>query len=97
MKDLISAEADYTEALTLNHEYTDAYFYRGHLRINSQDVKGALEDFNEVIVLVPNRADGYRGRAKCYQRMAVNESDPVRKKELMELAEKDKQTAKSLG
>ena len=91
--DLIGAEADYSQALSLNHLYSHAYLYRGLLRVRTENLQGALNDFDEFIKLEPNSPDGYHNRAQIYRLMAEKESSPQLKAELLTKAEADEQTA----
>jgi len=50
----------------INPNFTDAYHDRGIAKVNLQNNKGAIQDFNKAIELNPNYAKAYynRGIAK---------------------------------
>jgi tetratricopeptide (TPR) repeat protein len=57
---------DYTKAIELNHEYADAYYYRGMSFYNLKEYKNAIANFDAVTRLNKNFADAYyyKGMAK---------------------------------
>ena len=88
---------DINKAIHYNDTFKEAYLYRGSLQMELEDYPKAIKDFNRVIELDPNSIDGYSKRAQTYRLMANDEKDPVRKKELIDLAEIDEQKAKSFS
>jgi hypothetical protein len=56
----------------------------------------ALDCYTKFIELDSNCAEGYIKRAECFRLMVNKEKDPIRKKKLIDLAEKDEQKAESL-
>src|SRR5207248_243701 len=59
---------DYTEAIRLMPQFTDAYINRGYARLNQQDYEEAIKDFDEAIRLNP-RPSAYFGRGDaCWAR-----------------------------
>ena len=68
-EDLVGKIADCDEALRLNPEYAEAYFYRGAARYARGDHGAAIADFDEVIRLDFQPADAYfcRGAARNAQ------------------------------
>ena len=65
-KDYYGAIADYTKAIEINPNYTDAYINRGNAKRNLEDNYGAIADYTKAIEINPNDADAYynRGIAK---------------------------------
>jgi tetratricopeptide (TPR) repeat protein len=63
-KDYQGALADYSKAISLDPNYTNAYVNRGFLQNDKlNDIQGALADFNKAIALDPNYASyAYAGR-----------------------------------
>jgi len=67
LKDYYGAIKDYSRAIRLNPDYTNAYFNRGIANYNLKDYKGAIEDYNIVIEFKPDFASAFnnRGLAKA--------------------------------
>lgn len=67
--DKIGAIADYTEAIRLNPNYSEAFFHRGNTRYRYGDKNGAIADYTEAIRINPNYAKAYfsRGHARYTQ------------------------------
>jgi tetratricopeptide (TPR) repeat protein len=59
----INAIAAFTEAIKLNSNDAEAYFYRGRAKRNSEE---AIVDFTAAINLNPNHADAYYYRGLAY-------------------------------
>jgi tetratricopeptide (TPR) repeat protein len=60
---------DYTQAIQLNIEYTEAYYSRGVSKAHLGDNQGAIADYDQAIKLDPNYTYAYyeRGLAKARQ------------------------------
>ena len=88
---------DYKQAIRYNDKLIEAYWNSGCLLMEIPHFdKEASEIFTKVIELDPNSANGYIKRAQCYRLMTEKETNPTRKKELLDLAAKDEEKAKSL-
>jgi tetratricopeptide (TPR) repeat protein len=57
---------DYTEALRLKPDLTEAYNYRGYLYAEEGQTDLALRDYNEVIQRDPNMAEVHHARGRIY-------------------------------
>ncbi len=68
-RDYRAAAADFTQALQLNPDDADAYFYRGMARETLGDDPGALEDYSQSLQLRPNNALAYDKRAVIRARL----------------------------
>lgn len=76
-EDREQAEADYDAAIDHDPAYPLAYRDRGHYRLATGDFTAAFEDFQKVIRLCPEAADGYFGRALCQaQQQQLEEALP---------------------
>ena len=62
-RDAIAAYDDY---IKVNPEYWGGYYRRGFLKDNLNDIDGAIEDYSTAIVLRPDFAYSYLGRADKY-------------------------------
>lgn len=58
---------NYDEAIRLNPEFADAYYFRGIAYFDFGQFKRAIQDLDEVIRLVPNHAWAYCDRGLAYQ------------------------------
>lgn len=54
--------AQVTNSQTENKNDTETYFIRGFKRLESQDYRGAIEDFNQILKTEPKNAYAYVGR-----------------------------------
>jgi tetratricopeptide (TPR) repeat protein len=75
-RDYLIAEMDFTEAIKLNPNLLEAYYYRGliyrkrgNLYFKKGDYVGAIGDFTKVIKLNPNNAKAYYLRGDTYREM----------------------------
>jgi tetratricopeptide (TPR) repeat protein len=57
-----SAIEDFNQALRINPNLIEAYYYRGMTRYKKADALGAIQDYNEVLRLNPDDADAYSNR-----------------------------------
>jgi tetratricopeptide (TPR) repeat protein len=66
IKDYQGAIEDYTKAIEINPNYSEAYNNRGTVKTNFKDYKGAIEDYTKAIGINSNYSDAYnsRGTAK---------------------------------
>jgi tetratricopeptide (TPR) repeat protein len=62
--DYTSAITDYSEAIRINPNYADAYYWRGAAKSFLSDKQGAIADYSKAIRLNPNYADAYYWRGK---------------------------------
>jgi tetratricopeptide (TPR) repeat protein len=67
-KDYDGAITNFTEAIRLNSDYTEAYFARSALYFAKEDWDRAMSDFSEVLRLDPNHAGAYLGRGSTNYR-----------------------------
>jgi uncharacterized protein len=68
-KEILDALDDYSQAITLNPRYVEAYYERGHLKKEKiRDPLGALADFEQIIAIDPKNYDAYyeRGLIRSY-------------------------------
>jgi tetratricopeptide (TPR) repeat protein len=92
----IEAIKDYDMAIRLKPDFFEAYFNLGLSKQKLEKYDDAIKDFSIMIQHCQDFAITYTYSAQCYWRLADNESNPARKKELIALAEKDEQKAESL-
>jgi tetratricopeptide (TPR) repeat protein/V8-like Glu-specific endopeptidase len=52
----------YTQALSRNSNYADAYYHRGNVRYDQGENQGALEDYTKALSLNPKYVDAYFNR-----------------------------------
>jgi len=62
LKDYYSAIEDYSKALELNPNYTDAFNNRGNAKFKLKDYYSAISDYSKAIELEPNYSKVYRNR-----------------------------------
>ena len=62
MDDLLGADSDFSQAITLNPVFTGAYYYRAITRSRLGNYDDALGDFRQTIELRPDLADPYYSR-----------------------------------
>lgn len=64
-----AASRDFNRAVELDHDYLDAIFHRGIVRVVRGQYDDAIEDFNRVIALDPNHSVAHynRGRLRYWK------------------------------
>lgn len=62
LDDLLGADADFSQAITLNPVFTGAYYYRAITRSRLGNYDDALSDFRQTIELRPDLPDPYYSR-----------------------------------
>jgi tetratricopeptide (TPR) repeat protein len=60
---------DFNEAIELDPQFDQPYFYRGNLKFGNKDYQGALADYNKAIELNPKFADAFSNRGNLYQKL----------------------------
>ena len=65
-RDFHSAIADFSEAIRVNPEFTDAYCCRGYVYAENGEHDEAIADYTEAIRLDPRDAKSYRNRGLAY-------------------------------
>ena len=65
--------ADLNEAISLDPEYADAYYFRGCALASKGDFKEAIADFTAAIRINPEDAKFYEGRGKCWEDIGESE------------------------
>jgi S1-C subfamily serine protease len=60
--DYAGAIADFTQAINLNPQYTEAFLGRGNARIELKDYQGAINDSSQAIKMNPSDAIAYSNR-----------------------------------
>lgn len=65
-KDFNGAKTDFTEAIRLNVNYTDAYFQRGNVNITTNNPDQAITDYTKLIELAPKNYAAHYNRAIAY-------------------------------
>jgi tetratricopeptide (TPR) repeat protein len=68
-KDYKGGMEDYTKAIELSPNNSNAYFYRGNAKCELKDCDGAIEDFDKSIELNPSNADAYTNRSNSKRRL----------------------------
>ena len=77
----IDALECYSLAISLDHEFSTAYYHRGALYAKMGRNKDALEDFTKTIKHDLEYADAYSSRAEIYEKMGMkSEAEADRKK-----------------
>ena len=62
-----AAIADYTAALKIKKDYSDAYFNRAFAYEAKGDFDNAIADYTRVIALAPDYAKAYYSRGRAYE------------------------------
>jgi|WetSurMetagenome_2_1015567.scaffolds.fasta_scaffold82291_3 tetratricopeptide (TPR) repeat protein len=65
-KSIDSAIADYTKAIEIKPDYTEAYVGRGDLYWNSKNNDKAIADYNKALEIDSNLQEAYSGRGFAY-------------------------------
>lgn len=60
--DLAGAIKEFSRALKVNPQFTDAYYKRAVTRFDCGDFEGAIEDYNQVLQMHPDNINAYCGR-----------------------------------
>jgi tetratricopeptide (TPR) repeat protein len=63
LNDVKGAMVDLNQAISLNPQYTEAYYNRAILKDEMRDFQGALADFNQAIAFNPKYSEAYHYRA----------------------------------
>ncbi len=71
----LDAISEYTEAITLDQKYTDAYVMRSLCRTSVDDYEGAVTDLTQAIELRPEGAMYYQCRAMAYTYLDLGDTD----------------------
>jgi tetratricopeptide (TPR) repeat protein len=88
-KDYGNAIRDYSEAIRLDPKYVEAIGNRGAARFNTQDIEGALSDYNAALKLMPNhkglmllktQAETALANQRTQQNAAVVSQDEARRR-----------------
>jgi len=80
---------NYWDSVINEHpEFARAYYWRGRLKMDLQDLTGALEDFNKAIGLDPAHAYAYEQRALVQESLGHFEAAKNDKNKFMELEPK---------
>jgi tetratricopeptide (TPR) repeat protein len=66
--ELDKAIVAYGEAIRLEPEWADPYFFRGSVYAKKDDLDRAVADYTQAIRLNPKDADAYNRRACAYER-----------------------------
>ncbi|MBD2691006.1 tetratricopeptide repeat protein [Anabaena catenula] len=69
--DFEGAISDYTQAIQINSNYTDAYYNRGNFHSDLGDFEGAISDYTQAIQINSNYTDAYYNRGNA--RLAIGE------------------------
>ena len=64
----------YDEYIKNNPDFFGGYYRRGFLKDNTRNVDGAIEDYSMSIILNPNHAYSYLGRADMYMLKGMKEA-----------------------
>lgn len=67
VNDYDSKITDFTEAINLNPQFSEAYFHRGIARNAKSDFNGAMADFTEAIRLNQNYAEAFYHRGNIFR------------------------------
>jgi hypothetical protein len=86
-EDFWRAVTDFTKAIELDHEYAEAYSYRGLTYLGLGLTEQGLADYNTAIDLDPQLAIAYYGRAFAYEERGELESAIADYKRFLELSD----------
>ena len=70
---LRKAIKNYSNAININSNYTEAYFQRGKIYVELKEFQKALDDFTYNINLNSNNKDAYRDRAVCKRILYISD------------------------
>ncbi len=85
LKQLESAVADFTKAVSLNPSYAPAYNNRGNVYMDMNRVEDAYRDFDKTIALSPAFGPAYSNRANASQKLQKLEAAENDLREAIEL------------
>jgi tetratricopeptide (TPR) repeat protein len=77
--DYYGAISDFTIAIELNPNYTNAYYNRGLSKAKLEDYKAAIVDYNKAIELKPNLGIVYNNRAIAKELSGIDGCADARK------------------
>ena len=69
LRPLYKAIEDYTQAIRINPNDADAYFYRGYYYAELGNHNQAIEDYSQAIRISPNNANAYNNRGFAYENL----------------------------
>ena len=72
LKDYYGAIADYTKAIEINPNFSNAYYNRGLTKYDLKDYKGAIEDYTKAIEINPNYIQAYNNRGAVKSELKDN-------------------------
>ena len=72
LKDYYGAIADYTKAIEINPNFSNAYYNRGLTKYDLKDYKGAIEDYTKAIEINPNYIQAYNNRGAVKRELKDN-------------------------
>ena len=78
----------------MDPEYAGSYDNRAILKALLEDYEGALRDHNKAIELSPDDKLCYENRAEIFEKLAAIAKTDKEKKEYLEKAKADKETAR---
>jgi len=64
---------NFTEAIRLNKNFTEAYLYRGNAYLYRKDYDLAINDFNQTLHLDPRNEEAYLFRGNTYKSLGMYE------------------------
>jgi serine/threonine protein kinase len=96
-KDSKGAIEDFSKAIELQPNYTEAYLYRGLAKFDLDDNKGAIEDFSQAIKLKPNTLTAYAYRGSAWSRLDSNENAKQDWKQAIQIQPDNALSYNSLG
>ena len=89
--------ADYNEAIRLDLNFAGAYYNRGNLLSQKDDLAGALTDLTAALHLAPTYASGYFNRGIVYQRLGRLDDAIADFRKTLDLDPKNESAPRALG